>query len=208
MYIARSLGSARLTSGQARMFRVRYKFRIHFFDRSIIRTKWPKFNKDPLKHAGNLVMTIARQSIRRRAKRDRPSPPGTPPYSHAGTPDSRYGKKRTTRKGRTVNRTPPFKQIFSVPYRFGTSVIVGMVGYTRSSTPVPGLHEHGGYARRKVFTNMGQRRLQSGRWGRMKTSYKPQMVKYPQRPFMNPALMRARSRLPRLWFNSLSNSSM
>lgn len=207
MYLARSLGGARLTAGSMRagsMFRIRPKVRFTF-DRSIIKTRWPRFNRDPLMHAGNLVMKIARGSIRRRKG---PSAPGSPPHSHANTPDSRYGKKRVGRKGRTVNRTAPFKQIFSVPYRFGTSVIVGMVGYTRTAIPVPGLQEHSGIARRKVFTNLGQQRKKNGQWGRNRIQFAPKMVRYPKRPFMEPALMRARQRLPRLWFNSLGRSSL
>lgn len=86
--------------------------------------------------------------------------------------------------------------------------MVGMVGYRRVANPVPGLHEHSGWARRKVFTNIGQNRLKSGQFGRKRTIYKPKMVKYPQRPFMEPALMRARHKLPRLWFNSLGRSSL
>jgi hypothetical protein len=152
-------------------------------------------------------MQIARGSIKRRSGR-KPSPVGTPPYSHTNTADSRYGKSHVTRGGRRIARTPPFKQIFSLPFRFGTSVIVGMVGYTRISNPVPGLHEHGGIARRKVFTNLGQRRLRSGQWGKSQITYRPKMVRYPKRPFMEPALQKARSRLPRLWFNSLGRSRM
>jgi hypothetical protein len=81
--------------------------------------------------------------------------------------------------------------------------MVGMVGYRKIGPAVPGLHEHGGTARRKVFTQLGQRRLKSGRYGKKATMFKSAMVHYPQRAFMMPALMRARRRLPKLWFNSL-----
>ena len=193
MYVARNLSAFRVTSGQARasgMFHIRPKMKIQFFDRSIIRTRW-RFNRDPLQKAGNLVMRIARGSIKRRKKlRGKPSSPGTPPYS------------------RQPGKTPPFKQIFSVPFRFGTSVIVGMVGYPQQSgPPVPGLHEHGGSAMRYVFANHGQRRMKSGRMGRKITSYKRRLVHYPQRAFMEPALMRARAKLPPMWMHSFSKSA-
>jgi len=164
-----------------------------FFDRNVIRTRWPKFNKDPLQKAGNLVMRIARGSIRRRSlKRGKPSRPGTPPYS------------------RRPGTTPPFKMIFSIPFHLGTSVIVGMVGFNsggfNASKPVPGLHEHGGSARRYVFTNTGQRRSRrTGRFLKNRITYKTKMVKYPERPFMMPALKRARAVLPSLWVSSISH---
>jgi hypothetical protein len=189
MFIARPLSGARLTTGQARgggLFRIKPKVRIHFFDRRIIRTRWRRFNRDPMLLAAAAVMRIARQSIRRRKKKN-PSPIGTPPFSHQS------------------GAVPPFKQIYFKPLNFGTSAIVGMVGYTRqAANPPPGLQEHGGYARRKVFARVGQRRLKSGRYGKMAYSYKPAMVKYPQRAFMFPALLRARSRLPHLWAGSFS----
>lgn len=169
------------------MFAVAPKFKLQWFDRSVIRTRWPRINKNPLQKAGNLVMRIARGSIKRRSKlRGKPSAPGTPPYS------------------RQPGGTPPFKQIFSVPMRLGTSVIIGMVGYG-SSNPAPGLQEHGGTAMRAVFTNTGQKRLKSGRYGHNRVTYKKKLVKYPQRPFMWPALLRARAVLPAMWLNSVSH---
>ena len=165
--------------------------RIHYFDRKVIKTRWPRMNRDPLLHAGNLIMRIARGSIRRRIKkRGKPSPPGMPPYS------------------RKPGGTPPFKQIFSVPNFIRTSVVVGMVGYG-GNPPVPGLHEQmqgqDGKAQRYVFRKGSQRRLQSGRFGKRRTSYKRETVRYPKRPFMAPALRKTRSRLPHMWAYSLSN---
>jgi hypothetical protein len=191
-YISRPLSSSRFTSGLHQMrgaFRIRPKVQLVYFDRNIIKTRWPRFNRDPLMHAGNLVMRIARGSIRRRKRlRGKPSAPGQPPYS------------------RQPGSTPPFKQIFSVPFRLGTSVAVGMVGYHlgASGPAVPGLHEHGGSAFRFVFASGGQRRLKSGKMGKRITTYKRRSVRYPQRPFMWPALLRARARLPHLWLHSIS----
>lgn len=193
MYILRQLGSARLRSGVMRpsaLFSIKPKFKMHFFNRNIIRTNWSRINKDPLQKAGVVVMKIARGSIRRR-KRSKPSPVGTPPYSHK------------------LGTTPPFKMIYSVPFRLGTSVIVGMVGFG-GSTPPPGLQEHGGAAQRFVYTNLGRKRLKSGRFGKTRWKYSRKLVKYPQRAFMEPALLRAKARnvLPRFWQASIGRSSM
>lgn len=163
-----------------------------WFDRSVIRTRWPKINKNPLQHAGNLVMRIARGSIKRRSKlRGKPSMPGTPPYS------------------RRPGSVPPFKMIYSVPFNFGTSVIVGMVGFggnAGGTLPPPGLQEHGGTAMRNVFLTGGRNRSKrTGRWLKKRINYKRQLVKYPKRPFMMPALRRVRQVLPSLWLNSVSH---
>lgn len=176
------------------MIIVRPRVQLQYFDRNIIKTRWPKFNRDPLMHAGNLIMRIARGSIRRRIKkRGKPSPQGTPPFS------------------RQPGGTPPFKQIFSVPNFLTTTVIVGMVGYFQSKgPPVPGLHEQmsgqDGSAQRFIFRKGAQRRnKRTGRFGKRVTSYKRETVRYPKRPFMFPALRKARHRLPWLWANSLGN---
>lgn len=201
MYIARSLSGARMGSSAylsgTRLrpiggpFAIRPRMQIHFFDRSIIKTRWREINRDPLQSAGNLVRMIARGSIKRRKhKYGKPSPAGSPPRS------------------RQPGTSPPFKQIYSVPFRLGTSVIVGMVGYG-GITPVPGLHEHGGSAVRKVYTYGGQRRLKSGRMGKKISIYKPRMVHYPRRPFMEPALARAIAlgRFPQFWQASISRAA-
>lgn len=189
MYLIRPISSARLTAGRMRvgsMFSIKPKFKVHFFNRNVIRTNWGRINADPLQKAGVYVMRVARGSIKRR-KKSRPSPAGTPPFSHK------------------AGKTPPFKMIYSVPFRLGTSVIVGMVGFG-ANPPPPGLQEHGGSAQRKVFTNLGRKRLKSGRFGKKRFSYKRKLVKYPQRAFMEPALLRSRAVLPRFWQASIGRS--
>lgn len=167
---------------------MRTDFKLQYFDRKIIKRNWSKINEKPLKRSGLLIRRIARGSIRRGGKRKKASRPGTPPRSH------KQGK------------TPPFKMIFSVPERFETRVVVGMVGFTsggRSRDKAPALAEHGGTAQRRVFVKAGRHRTKRGRLGR--TRYKPKVktVRYPARPFMVPALDKAKPRLPRLWEGSL-----
>lgn len=173
------------------MFTVYPKFKLVFFDRSIIRTNWRAINDRPLRRAGALVKKIARQSIRRdtrrrvmksgkRGKYGKPSPPGRPPYSRAPG--------------------HPFKLIFNVPGPMRLSEIVGMVGFEFTSNPIPGIHEHGGHVRRLVFIRHSTWGFLSKRRGGRRVS---QTVRYPKRPFMIPALRRAKARLPAFWRNSV-----
>lgn len=143
------------------------------FDRSVIRRNWSRMNKRPLMRAGLLVRKIARGSIRRQPNRSKYSKPGRPPYSH----DSGFA---------------PFKLIYSVPDRLGTSEIVGMVGFGNKA--VPGLHEHGGTAPQHVF------RAVAGKVKKVRT----RTARYPARPFMSPALAKGRSKFPQYWRGALS----
>jgi len=151
------------------------------FDTQIIRRNWNRINRTPLTRAGMLVRGIARRSIRRAGPKAKPSRPGTPPKSRA--------------------TDAPLKRIFSVPNRYGTSVMVGPVGFG-SFHPATGLHEHGGSASRKVFPNRTQTPFQPAGKAVLATK----MVRFPPRPFMQPALMTALPKLPPLWANSLSEN--
>lgn len=165
--------------------KIKFSFQMNFFDRSIIRTRWHTFNRDPINRAGALIRKIARDSIRRR-KRAKPSAPGTPPFS------------------RMPGSLPPFKMIYYVPYRMNTAVIIGMVGFTKkgSELPPPGLQEHGGTAPRTVLIKY-QRRTKKGKFTSPGRFARRVLAKYPKRPFMVPALARARTQLAPLWKNSL-----
>lgn len=177
------------------MFSPTFKYTLHYFDRSVIKTNWRAINESPLKKVGNRIRSIARQSIRRRPNPNLHSAAGTPPYAHAGL---------TTSKGKR-GVSPPFKQIYSIPNWAATNVVIGMT-YYGGRPPVPGLHELGGTARRRVFVNMGRRQLKKGGLGAI--IYKPvtKNVTYPPRPFMRPALAKVLPTLPYFWRNSLTLS--
>lgn len=172
------------------MFTVKQRFQMVFFDRSVIRTNWRAINETPIKKAGLLTMRISRGSIRRvpkgKTRTHPPSAPGTPPRS------------------RKPGKTPPFKQIFSVPNWAATQTVVGMVHYG-TYPPVPGLHEHGGTARRKVIT--GQEWKTINHKPKLVTYRQWKQVRYPARPFMLPALLKAKARIPPLWKNSISRAA-
>lgn len=169
------------------------KFKMQYFDRKIIKSNWKRMNTTPLKRAGLHVRRIAKNSIRK-VKKDRASTPPRPPYSHLD-----YGK------GKPV----PFHQIYSVSNVFGTSEVVGMVGYRSTGNigqePVPGLHEHGGMAPRFIRRRV-KGRDKRGRFLKARFVGPPvrRMVRYPQRPFMHPAMMRSRQRMPRYWIGSFN----
>lgn len=168
---------------------------IQLLDRKVIKTRWSRINRDPMQRAGNKVRMIARGSIRRRssskpkAKR-KPSPAGEPPRSW------------------TQGKTPPFKMIFNLPHgRMGVGQIIGMVGFGGTGMPVPGIQEHGGLVRRRVFVKGPQRRTKKGQFGRRKNIPVTKTVRYPKRPFMEPALMKAKSQLPRFWEGSVNKAA-
>lgn len=174
---------------------VKIQFKLQYFDRSILKHRWGPWNKNPLQKAGNLVRKIARGSIRRTGQRK-----GSP-FLHKQASYSKPGKPPFSRQPGAV---PPFKMIYSVPQGY-SSVIIGMVGFNARANPIPGLMEHGGTVTRSVFQKLpGQRR----RRGNQTKSFPglilvKKSVHYQPRPFMFPALMKARSRLPQLWENSI-----
>ena len=169
-----------------------------FFNRNIIKTNWKRINESPLKRAGLLVRRIARGSIRRGS-----APKKGSPFAKA------RAQRRPSKRGRPPKSwrrggTPPFKMIYSLANRLGTSAIVGMVGFGKGGPPVPGLQEHGGTAVRRVLKRVGQRRTKKGRIARNIMGLVRTSVRYPKRPFMQPALEKARSKLPPLWRRSLN----
>ena len=161
------------------------------FDRRIIQTNWKKINASPMKRAGMLVRRIARGSIRR------------------GNPGQKKQKRKpgtTTPKSWLPGKTPPAKMIFSAPLSpMVVDHVVGMVGFGGPGEPVPGLLEHGGRAVRRVMIKGPRKRSRTT--GRLKKghqmSWKMRSVNYRPRPFMEPALMKAKNKLPDLWRNSI-----
>ncbi len=169
--------------------------RLHFveFDRSIIRSNWNAINRNPLHKAASYVRKVARNSIKRR-KSKKISPVGTPPYSH------------------WPGATPPFEQIFNFPINLGSGQIIGMTGFgaqPAGELPPPGLHEHGGRARRRLYNlqriGMQQTRNSLGQFTPLPVpKFIDRTVKYPQRPFMRPALLKSLGHISQFWRGSVS----
>lgn len=186
------------------MYIIKPRVKFVTFDRNVIRRNWKAINYGPMQRAGNLVRIIARRSIKRRGRSSPPSRPGSPPFS------------------RQFGKSPPFKQIYSVPNSSGSSVVVGMVGYGNNAVPVPGLHELGltTRSRRLVrrftpvrrghrITNPGalssRARQRIALWRAANFLQRSVTTKYPLRPFMRPALAQAIPQLPAMWSTSISS---
>ncbi len=169
------------------MIGIRPRMKMITFNRRIIKTNWKKINRGPLQEAGNRVRSIARGSIRR----------GRETKAGKRTPSVRPNPPKSWGKG----RTPPFKMIFSLPFEYGSSVIVGMVGFGGGTLATPGAHEHGGFSRARVYPRKYGHRRQRG----VKRPGKKRMrtIKYPKRAFMQPALDKVRLTLPHLWRGSV-----
>lgn len=168
--------------------------RLHFveFDRSIIRTNWNAINRNPLHRAASYIRKVARNSIRRR-KSKISSPVGTPPYSH------------------WPGATPPFKMIYNFPINMGSGQIIGMVGFRSQPSgelPPPGLQEHGGRAKRMLYNPRRIGMLQPRIQGKFAPFPVPLLVKrsvrYPKRPFMQPALIKSLGHISQFWRGSIS----
>lgn len=168
---------------------VRFRSQV-YFDRKIFKTNWKRINEFPLKRAGLLVRKYAVQSVRKRKwptgnRKPKPSPAGQPPRS----------------------RSPghPYRRIFSVPNSFSTSVYVGFLGLHKNTTPTPAVHEYGMAVVRRVLVekNTNVRNRKTGRFQKKQYKIATKLVKYPKRPTMEPALKKAKSKLPALWHNSI-----
>jgi len=137
-----------------------------FFDRAKIVRAVSRAKRQVLSKAGAFIRQRARTSIR---KRKRTSRPGEPPSSHTGL----------------------LRRFILFGYdRRGDSVVVGPVGFRRSSAP--NALEFGG----RTTVESG-RRAKRRRW---------RVVRIAARPYMGPALEKERSNLPPLWRNSVRTS--
>jgi len=183
------------------MLAIKPKVKINFFGRQVVRSNWKKLAKNPLSRFGMIVRGNARSEIGRPAKK-KTTRPRTPPKA----PRSRAPGD-------------PFKLIFSIPEL--SSVMIGMVGFSKDQ--VPGLHEHGGTARRTVFEQGGflhkHTKKTSGKYAKRRSKVdfktrggkvvaiprkKKMTVKIPKRQFMEPAWVRAKPKIPAIWRGSLN----
>lgn len=156
---------------------------MNFFDRNIFKKKWQWMNNNPLTRSAGLVRKIARGSIRR-VTNNRPSKSGKPPRSR--------------------DASGAMKRIFYVTDTLNTQAIVGLVGFGTDTVPTPAVHEHGLRALRWVKVADGkQRRNKKGQFRKQRKKFVKKMVQYPKRSFMEPALRKARPKIPSFWRGSI-----
>jgi hypothetical protein len=133
-----------------------------FFDRPKVRRAVDRAKRQVLSRAGAFIRTTAKHSIR---KRKGTSPPGKPPHSHVGL----------------------LRNLIFFGYDERTdSVVVGPVGFKRSSAP--NVLEFGG------TTTVVRRR---------RGKLVKRRARVAKRPYMAPALEKERPKLPKLWANSV-----
>jgi len=173
------------------------------FSQGVISKSWKTINKRPLQHAGLLVRKIWRGSIRR-VTNDKPSKPGKPPHAH---------------KPKEYKGLDDFKKIYSVPAPWGTAEIVGQESVrAHKQTPME-IQEFGqrveittykqrGKARSKRQAEAARRLFLAGRIKSKSRQKESRTVQMPKRPAGAPALDKARSKLPALWANSITSSTV
>ncbi|HRQ11533.1 MAG TPA: hypothetical protein PLG36_10955 [Trueperaceae bacterium] len=133
-----------------------------FFDRHVVMRAMDSGKRKVLSQAGAYIRTTARTSIR---KRKGTAPPGKPPHSHEGS----------------------LRKLILFGYdRTSDSVVVGPVGFVKSTTP-------------RALEHGGETLVHQRRGGRLVS----RKVRIAARPFMAPALEKERPKLPLLWRNSI-----
>lgn len=165
------VGLGRVSAGDTKSIAQWKQF---FFDRPAVVKAMGRATTTALNRFGGYVRSVARRSMRRR--KNGHSQPGQPPFAKSGE----------------------LRDLLFYAYDPKTrSVVVGPLGFrTRSGLPVPALHEFGGTRTgRKGETmdvkNPVGRDPKTGRFysrGFYRVSVEGKVLKFPPRPFMNPAL--------------------
>lgn len=173
----------------AQQFVMSMRMKEFFFDRQAVKGRMTKSNRKALSKAGAFIRRRARSSLRRRKKS---SEPGRAPSVH------------------TSDRVATLKNILFAYEPQSESLVVGPVKLNRQTllgpqlgnTTVPQVHEFGATVRiREVKVGKGWRsgvrRVRPGQPVRVRAA------KYPERPFMGPALEAEKDSIPDAWSGSL-----
>ena len=200
----RAAKAASSRMGFTRSFQVDFVLRDWYFDRPAIERalRRARMNKKNLMRMAGQVRTIAKRSIRKRKWMSKTpkkaSPPGTPPRSrYPGHPMRLIG--------------------FGLNPTYGTVLVGAEFLRRRYRTTVPSVHEHGKRVRVRypVYRKPKQplSPTQKRNYRRLlKKGHVPKPpivghtnvgVTYPKRPFMVPAMKKAKSTYPQVWRNSL-----
>lgn len=173
----------------AAQFTMTMRMKDFFFDKQAVKSRMSKANRKALSKAGAFIRRRARSSLRRRKKT---SQPGQPPSVHSTDGVA-------TLKNILFAYEPLSESLVVGPVRLNQKVFLGP---DLGDGTVPQVHEFGASAKiREVkvghrwFT--GVRRVRPGQPVRVRA------VRYPERPFMGPALEAERDQIPSAWAGSL-----
>jgi hypothetical protein len=195
-----------------------------FFDREAVQQQVQEatLNHRALNRTGGMIRTIARGLIRRVKKRTTVSPPGQPPRSR--DPQGRYKRiiyawdavEKGVVVGHVGYKTKGNPSTVPSTHEFGKSAQVPRV-MLRRPKPVNWTSQKAKQRRNRAFKRLMRsfgpfqepgrnRQLATGR-SRFRSRARIRMVtvRYPPRPVMQPALSRARERLPGIWADAVSN---
>jgi hypothetical protein len=199
---------------------VRIRARTHF-DQTRLKKKVDEGTFRSLAHAGAAIRLTARRSIRRRKK---PSRPGSPPHTPTGHLKRvlRYDVDRDSQEvvigpvneySRTIwnlhefggSIRPKPRLVKAHTFRVGKYGPIRRSGATLRDRRGRFMRRSNQFARVQIRSEAQARRatqiVKQENEYRMADAKKRR--RYPQRPFMGPALESQRSRLPRFWANSV-----
>lgn len=171
------------------------KVKTLFFDRKAVRRAMDRATRRALSLAGYAIMRTARESMPYRSGK-KPSPAGRPPFAHKGHPRLR-------------------KLLFFSVDDSRRSVVIGPVKFEKGEAP--SLNEDGGLVRRvkRVFRRAGRKaaskaqaraflkKVRTGQVAKAPAATVTYTARYPERPFMGPAMKKEIPRLPSRWQNSV-----
>lgn len=199
------------------MFKINYD---GFFDRKAVQDAVGRATARNLARAGALVRTIAKRSMRRRADPNNASAPGQPPHSHpksggwlrkfilfaldgkdnvvigpARNANAKGDAPELMEHGGSSTFTPRRKNNWNLT-RGGHGPIRGsgssLEGFAKLHTPEQ-------VARAKRIGTGFMKTQPGGIWSSTVIGDQPRTADYPKRPFMAPALEKARGMIGELW---------
>ena len=175
-----------------------------FFDRRAVTSAMDKATVKSLSKFGAFVRRAAQTSMRYRKGA---SQPGQPPSAHKSKQLAALKKM-----GRAKHNGALLRELLFFAYDPTTrSVVVGPLGFKAKGTPVPALHEFGGtrmaYSGETMAVKNPAGRDDKGRFysrGVQLVKIGGKTLRYPKRPFMNPALERMIPRFAQTFKGSVS----
>jgi len=173
----------------AQQFAMTMRMKDFFFDKKAVRSRMSKANRKALSKAGAFIRRGARSSLRRRKKS---SQPGQPPSVHSTS-------SVATLKNILFAYEPQSESLVVGPVKLNQKTLLGP---DLGDATVPQVHEFGATVKireAKVGKNWrsGVRRVRSGQPVRVRAA------KYPERPFMGPALEAEKDHIPDAWAGSV-----